>query len=719
MNKPKLDWKSASPLGASGPGFSLGGVGGFANFGKHSDLLLIGLFVAIIALMVLPLPPWALDGLIAANLTVSVVVLIVAVYIRSPLGLSTFPALLLFTTLFRLSLNIASTRQILLTGNAGEIIKTFGNMVVGGDVIVGLVVFLIIALVQFIVIAKGSERIAEVGARFSLDAMPGKQMSIDADLRAGIITKDEARSRRHALESESQLYGAMDGAMKFVKGDAIAAIIIAAVNIIGGIAVGMLRKDMSLDTATHVYSVLAVGDAMVSQIPSLFMSVAAGIVVTRVAKQDGKSGNLAQDILAQIQAHPRALMISGVVVLGMGFVPGFPLLQFSMLAVAAFVAGWWASPAQQRKRQGSVGQPLPALTREGSDAAQTFGEAATQAWASSLTLRIAPDVMATLDASRLDDAVALSRMHLRETLGLPFPGLVLGTTTEAGTVSFDVHSVPALSFAVPADHALLTLGSHTRANRIQAGQPGPDLFGLPTRWVPLAELPDDIDPSLVHGVEAALVLAMQRLIESRPHKFLGVQEALVLSHQLEAELPELDREMRQAAPLPRVAEVCRWLLEEGVSLRDLSGLAQALVDHAGKEKDTGQLVEKVRRALTDQITHQYTNAKGELAAVILSPELEEQLAASVRVSSKGSSLALPQLPKDALIEQLTRAFQGKTVEGLTAVLLVHTPEIRPALRNLLKESDLAARAVLSVDELRANLNVLVVGEIDHSALGGR
>jgi type III secretory pathway component EscV len=242
---------------------------------------------------------------------------------------------------------------------------------------------------------------------------------------------------------------------------------------------------------------------------------------------------------------------------------------------------------------------------------------------------------------------------------------------------------------------------------------------LATRWVPLAELPEDVDANLVHSVEAALVLAMQRLIESRPHKFLGVQEALVLSHQLEAELPELDREMRQAAPLPRVAEVCRWLLEEGVSLRDLSGLAQALVDHAGKEKDTGQLVEKVRRALTDQITHQHTNAKGELAAVILSPELEEQLAASVRVSSKGSSLALPQIPKDSLLDQLTRAFQGKTVPGLTAVLLVHTPEIRPALRNLLKESDLAFHAVLSVDELRPNLNVMVVGEVDHSALSAR
>ena len=709
MSRPHFDWKSAPLLRG-------GTLPGWGQLGKHSDLLLIGLFVAIIALMVLPLPPWALDALIATNLTTSVVVLIVAVYIRSPLGLSTFPALLLFTTLFRLSLNIASTRQILLKANAGEIIKTFGNMVVGGDVIVGLVVFLIIALVQFIVIAKGSERIAEVGARFSLDAMPGKQMSIDADLRAGIIAKEEARSRRHALESESQLYGAMDGAMKFVKGDAIAAMIIAAVNIIGGIAVGMLRKDMSLGAATDLYSVLAVGDAMVSQIPSLFMSVAAGVVVTRVAGQDGRSGNLAQDIVSQIQAHPRALMISGVVVLGMGLVPGFPLLQFSLLGIAALAAGWWASPGQQRRRQGSTGQPLHALAREGSDQAQTFGEPAAHAWAPSLSLRMAPEIMAQLDAAALDNAVAGVRTRLRESLGLPFPGMVLGDTAQGASVAFEVHSVPTLSFAVPSDHVLVVFAAGHATTGIPDGQAGPDLCGLATRWLLPADLPADIDASCIYSLEAALALAVQRIIETRPQKFLGIQEALVLSHQLEAELPELDREMRQVAPLPRVAEVCRALLEEGVSLRDLSGLARALVDHAGKEKDTVQLVEKVRRALTDQITHQHANAKGELAAVIISPELEEQLAASVRVSSRGSSLALPQGPKDALLRHLAAAFSARSVAGLTAVLLVHTPELRPALRNLLKDSDLSGRAALSVDELRPNLDVLVVGEIDADAL---
>lgn len=646
------------------------------GLGRHSDLLLIGLFVAIIALMVLPLPPWLLDTLIAANLTTAVVVLIVAMYIGSPLGLSTFPALLLFTTLFRLSLNIASTRQILLTGQAGDIIKTFGQMVVGGDVIVGLVVFLIIALVQFIVIAKGSERIAEVSARFSLDAMPGKQMSIDADLRAGLIHKDEARARRHALESESQLYGAMDGAMKFVKGDAVAAIIIAAVNIIGGIAVGMLRKDMTLDAATRLYSVLAVGDAMVSQIPSLLMSVAAGVVVTRVAGKDGRSGNLAQDILAQVGAHPRGLMIAGGVVAVMGLVPGFPLPQFLLLGGLVGAGGWWAAPAQQRRRQGTQGQPMPALAREGSAQVPLWGEAPAQAWAAGLTLRLPAETFERLDARALDDAVATERVQLQHTLGLPFPGLTLAPAAAdapAGQVVFELHGVPVSQLALPAG---------------------------------------------AEDAEAMLARAMRQVIEARAERFMGVQEALVLTQLLESQMPELERELRQSTPLPRLAEVARRLLAEGVPLRDLPGLAQALVDHAAREKDTGALVEKVRQALGEQITHQHTQNGGQLAALVLAPELEEQLAGSLRSSLQGSHLALPHAAREGLLQAMAAALARRQVPGLQAVLLVHTATLRPALHALLRDTPLAGRAVLSADELRANLEVLVVDEVGPDCLAG-
>jgi type III secretion protein V len=320
----------------------------------------------------------------------------------------------------------------------------------------------------------------------------------------------------------------------------------------------------------------------------------------------------------------------------------------------------------------------------------------------------------------LDDAVNLVRTRLRDSLGLPFPGVLLLTlpanSAPDAAVVFEVHGVPVLAFQVPPQHLLLAFPAGQPPAHVADGFVGPALFGIATQWVPQAAVPDGIDASALHGPESALALTMLRIIETRPHKFVGVQEALILSHQLEQELPELDREMRQAVPLPRLAEVCRLLLEEGISLRDLSGLAQALVDYAAREKDTTQLVEKVRCALSDQITHQHTNAKGELAAVIFSPELEEQLAAAVRVNTRGSHLPLPQSVKEALLRQVERAFAGKSVSGLTAVLLVHTPELRPALRSLLRESGLSQRAVLSVDELRPNLNVLVVGEVDQDVL---
>ncbi|MBU6494753.1 MAG: FHIPEP family type III secretion protein, partial [Burkholderiales bacterium] len=303
------------------------------SLSRNYDLVLALFVAAVVALFVLPLPTAMMDALISINLAASILLLTVSTYLPSAVSFSSFPALLLFTTLFRLSLNIASCKLILLHANAGHIIDTFGRLIVGGNVVVGGVVFLVIAVVQFIVIAKGSERVAEVGARFSLDAMPGKQMSIDADLRAGVISSDEARHRREMLEQESQLHGAMDGAMKFVKGDAIAGIIIAFINIVAGIAVGTLMHDMSVGGAIHRYSVLTVGDGMASQIPSLLVSIAAGIVTTRVATRDARERHLGEQIGAQVAAHPRAMVIAALVLLSFLLVPGFPKWAFGALAL--------------------------------------------------------------------------------------------------------------------------------------------------------------------------------------------------------------------------------------------------------------------------------------------------------------------------------------------------------------------------------------------------
>ena len=304
------------------------------RIGERKDIMLAILLLAIVFMMVLPLPPVALDILIAINMTISVVLLMMAVYINSPLQFSAFPAVLLITTLFRLALSVSTTRMILLQADAGQIVYTFGNFVVGGNLVVGIVIFLIITIVQFLVITKGSERVAEVSARFSLDAMPGKQMSIDRDMRAGVIDVHEARDRRGVIEKESQMFGSMDGAMKFVKGDAIAGLIIIFVNILGGVTIGVTQKGLSAADALQLYSILTVGDGMVSQVPALLIAITAGIIVTRVSSEE--SSDLGTDIGAQVVAQPKALLIGGLLLVLFGLIPGFPMITF--FALAAIVA---------------------------------------------------------------------------------------------------------------------------------------------------------------------------------------------------------------------------------------------------------------------------------------------------------------------------------------------------------------------------------------------
>ncbi|MBF2937397.1 SctV family type III secretion system export apparatus subunit PcrD, partial [Pseudomonas aeruginosa] len=333
--------------------------------GERKDILLVVLLLAVVFMMVLPLPPLLLDILIAVNITISVVLLMMSVYIGSPLQFSVFPAVLLITTLFRLALSVSTTRMILLQADAGQIVNTFGSFVVGGNLVVGIIIFLIITIVQFLVITKGAERVAEVSARFSLDAMPGKQMSIDGDMRAGVIDVNEARARRAVIEKESQMFGSMDGAMKFVKGDAIAGLIIIVVNILGGIAIGVTQKGLSTADALQLYAVLTVGDGMVSQVPALLIAITAGIIVTRVSSDE--SADLGSDIGEQVVAQPKALLIGGLLLVLFGLIPGFPTLTF--LALALLVGGGGYFMLWRQRLQASAGsRDLPALLAQGAGA---------------------------------------------------------------------------------------------------------------------------------------------------------------------------------------------------------------------------------------------------------------------------------------------------------------------------------------------------------------
>jgi len=396
---------------------------------SRNDIVLAILIVSIIFMMILPLPTALVDVLIGTNMTISAILLMVAMYLPSPLSFSSFPSVLLVTTLFRLGISIATTRLILLQGDAGHIIETFGNFVVGGNLIVGLVVFLILTIVQFVVITKGAERVAEVAARFSLDAMPGKQMSIDADLRAGTINMDEARKRRALVEKESQLYGAMDGAMKFVKGDAIAGLIIVAVNLLGGILIGTMQRGLTAGEAVQVYSILTIGDGLIAQIPALFIAICAGIIVTRVQTGDGGPSNVGKDIGTQVLAQPRALLIAAAVALGMGLIPGMPTLTFFTLAAVVGVIGFVLLRGTRKVVDEKTGEitEIPALAADGQPPAKPQADGGATEFAPTLPLimDVAAGLQRHFDADELNQELIKIRRALYFDLGVPFPGIQL------------------------------------------------------------------------------------------------------------------------------------------------------------------------------------------------------------------------------------------------------------------------------------------------------
>ena len=688
---------------------------GLRRLGRHYDLMLVALIIAVIVLMVLPLPPLALDVLIAVNLTISITILIVSLYIGSPLGLSTFPSLLLFTTLFRLSLNIASTRQILLHAYAGDIILTFGKMVVGGDVIIGIVVFLIIAIVQFIVIAKGSERVAEVAARFSLDAMPGKQMSIDADLRAGIINKDVARLRRQRLESESQLYGAMDGAMKFVKGDAIASLVIAVVNILAGIAVGMLRKDMSLDVALQTYSILAVGDALVSQIPSLFVSIAAGVIITRVARSDSLTQiPLGNEIAAQIRAHPKALFISGLVILGMMMVPGFPKTPFLLLGVTVASVGWGQMPRRWQDAKHLVNTPMPAMQREGSDRPSVFLDSNDHPLTLPVAIQVYPNLDQDIDPVRLNRQISRVRRYITIERGIPFPGMVIRPDQRMKTGEFSVyiHELPVLNGSLKPGCVLCLENETTLEEAAIAFTDAGALPGGRGLWVKsqYSVILKQKKYRFLIG-EEILEHYLQYALSRHAHEFIGVQESQFLLKRLEQEYPELEKELRQQVPLPRLSDILRRLVQEHISVRDLRLIAQTLVEYAPREKDNIMLTEYVRNSMARYITYQHTLMDGTLSAILLMPALEDMYKEYLKQSSTGSFLMLPENLLQGLTAQITQILGATDLKlGGAAVLLVHAVELRPHLRTLLSQQ-FPSMAVLAAAQIDGSVKISGLGRV--------
>ncbi|HEV2680487.1 MAG TPA: flagellar biosynthesis protein FlhA, partial [Rhodanobacter sp.] len=523
---------------------------------SYSDLVLVAGVVAIIGLMILPLPMWVIDALVALNMLIGIGLLLIAIYIPAPVAFSSFPSVLLLTTLFRLSLSIAITRSILLNADAGHIIDTFGNIVVGGNLIVGLVVFLIITVVQFIVVAKGAERVAEVAARFSLDAMPGKQLSIDSDLRSGLLEKDEARRRRRLLEVESQLHGSLDGAMKFVKGDAIAGIVIIVINLLGGLGVGVMMHGMSLGDATHTYSVLTIGDGLVAQIPALLASISAGLIVTRTAGEE-EDRNLGAVIARQISNEPRVLMILGGIALCLMLVPGFPVLVFLPIGLALVSLAAW----RMRERVGIFRKVFQVPDSQTELLPPDVADTDALMPPPALLLEVQMSALQTLGSAPVRNLFRQVVGGLREEYGVPLPKPAL----RAGLALPD-HGYALYAYGVRIAHGVIKPGSLFLPGR--AALPAPHasdklltldpVAGFPGRWI------TGESPFVVDALDAPQMLREHIRIALERHLslFIGIQETSNLSNGLSRDYPDLVREMLRVVSPQRVAEVLKRLVEE-------------------------------------------------------------------------------------------------------------------------------------------------------------
>ena len=685
---------------------------------KRNDLVLAALIVCIIFMMILPLPTWLVDALIAVNMCLSATLLMVAMYLPSPLAFSSFPSVLLVTTLFRLAIGIATTRLILLNGDAGHIIYTFGNFVVGGNLVVGLVVFLILTIVQFVVITKGSERVAEVAARFSLDAMPGKQMSIDGDLRAGTIDMDEARRRRGIVEKESQLYGAMDGAMKFVKGDAIAGLIIVAVNLLGGVLIGVLQRGLTAGEAVKIYSILTIGDGLISQIPALFVSICAGMIVTRVTSADGVASNIGSDIGAQLLAQPKAFMIASVVMLGFAIIPGMPTTTFLILFVVMGGVGYMFFKGERHIVDPKTGKitTVPAISASGEKSEKSGKADSADQFAPTVPLLV--DMHSGLEkafsSDLLSDELIKIRRALYEDLGIIFPGISLrfndSLPEEAYVIM--VSEIPVSQGRMRPKYLMVR---ETVENLTALSVPfEPDkkfISSIPTIWTP-----DDLKNSLTNaGVsffEPTQLLSyhIAMVLKKYASEFIGIQETRSLLTEMEVKFPELAKEIQRVMPIHKIAEILQRLVSEEVSIRNLRAVMEALIEWGQKEKDSVMLTEYVRVALKRHISHRYSAGQNVLPAYLLAPAVEDAVRNAIRQTSGGSYLALDPGISRQLLDSI-KSTVGDISRSMQKPVLLTSMDIRRYMRKMI-EQDLYELPVLSFQELTQEINIQPLARVE-------
>lgn len=691
----------------------------------RQDIFLALLLLAIIFMMILPLPDFILDILIAINMMISITLLMMAVYIRSPLQFSAFPVVLLVTTLFRLALAVSTTRMILLEADAGQIVATFGEFVVGGNLVVGIVIFLIITVVQFLVITKGAERVAEVSARFSLDAMPGKQMSIDGDMRAGVINMDEARERRQKVEKESQMFGSMDGAMKFIKGDAIAGLVIICVNILGGLAIGTGQKGMAAGDALQLYSILTVGDGMVSQIPALLIAVTSGIIVTRVSSED--SADLGNDIGRQITGQPQALQVGGFLLFLFGMVPGFPVLTFMILALI-LTGGGYLLKRRIRHQAGEQEQSLSAAVAGGAGAPvlrsanqaakpgssdDALAEPETFALTVPLLMEFSTSLHDRLYADDFNQALVQLRRSLYLSLGVPFPGVYLHFSEHVPADSYRIllQEVPVGKGFLPEDKLLVREEEKQLTMLGIEYENGEAWFdGSPAYWIEQKALERAEKTGLRCLSSMAIIKAhLAFILQKYAADFIGIQETRYLLEQMEGSFSELVREAQRVVPLYKITDVLQRLVAEDISIRNMRTILEALTMWGQNEKDIIMLTEYVRGELSRYICHKYSNGNHVLPAFLYDHELEDLIRSHIRQTISGSYLALPPMVHETLLTAM-KAMLGDLQKMMNKPVLIVSRDIRRYVKRFI-EQEFEVLPVLSYQELLPTMNIQPLGRV--------
>ena len=671
------------------------------------------LLMALLGMLVLPIPPFLLDLFFTFNITLSLVIVFAVIYVKRPMDFSAFPSVLLLATLLRLALNVASTRVVLLEGHqgpgaAGKVIESFGHFIIGGNFAVGIVVFAILVIINFMVVTKGAGRVSEVTARFTLDAMPGKQMAIDADLNAGVLTQEEARTRREEVRIEADFYGAMDGASKFVKGDAIAGILILFINLIGGMMIGMMQHDLSAAKAAEYYVLLSIGDGLVAQIPALLLSIAVAIIVTRISR----SGSMSDQVMGQMFDNPRVLYLSGVVLFLIGIIPNMPHVVFLLLAGLCFGGGWLI---QQR----ALSPEFIAAGESALPEASTSSKAATDIQWEDVTQN---DVMGLEVGYRL---IPLVDRNQGGELIARITGVRKKLSRDLGFLVQSVHIRDNLDMS-PTGYRLLVLGDVVAQGEIQPGldmaiNPGQvhgNLRGMPTRdpafgmealWIEPA-LRDQAQTLGYTVVDSGTVIAthLSQVIRQHAHELLGHEEVQQLLDRLAETDPKLvDNLVPKQLPLSVVVRVLQNLLREGVSIRSLRLIAESLAEQAPRSKNPDELLEGVRVALGRMIVQEINGLNEEFPVVVLDPELEQILLNSIRGAAGAVGLE-PGLA-ERLQQGLAEFTQRQELAGEVAVLLV-SPNIRSWLARFIRRS-IPALNVLSYNEVPDNKQVRLVSSI--------